>query len=341
MLRLHGHELPVRTLQRSLAERRLHHAYLFAGPAHLGKTTLALQFTQALNCEADPPPCGDCNSCARIASALHADVQRISVDPAAAEGPRTVIGIESIRDLISSAYLRPYEGRSRVFIIHDADRMSHDAANALLKVLEEPPPNVFILLLSDNPEAILPTVRSRCQTLEFSPLQIDEVAGILRAEESVPDDQAEALARLSRGCLGWAIAASRDNTLYAVVHQRLERIADIAEAGLEARFSYADDLARRFQRDRSAAREELYAWLRWMRDILLIQHGQTASIVNLSWRSTLERQAAALSPAQVVRWTRNIEQTIERLDRNANPRLALEALMIESPRLSQPAQSPG
>ncbi len=332
MLRIHGNGLVVRTLERSLAEGRLHHAYLFAGPAHLGKTTLALQFAQALNCAEAAPPCGACNACARVASGLHADVRQISVDPEAAEGPRTVIGIEAVRDLISSAHLRPYEGRTRVFIIHGADRLSQDAANALLKVLEEPPPDVVILLTSDNADTILPTIRSRCQTLEFSPLPVDEVARILREEEGVSAEQSEVLARLSRGRLGWAVGASRDDTLYAVVHQRLERIADVAEAGVESRFGYADELARRFQRDRAAGREELYLWLQWMRDLLLMQHGKGERIVNLSWRATLERQAASLTPAQVVRWAHDIMQTIERLDRNANPRLALEALMLEAPR---------
>ena len=332
MLRLHGQELAVRALERSLAEGRLRHAYLFAGPAHLGKTTLALQLAQALNCTDPAPPCGACGPCARVASGVHADVQQISVDPEATEGPRTVIGIESVRDLIGSAHLRPYEGRTRVFVIHGADRMSQDAANALLKVLEEPPPDVAILLVSDNPSAILPTVRSRCQTLDFSPLPVDEVARILRDEEGAPAEHAEVLARLSRGCVGWAIGAARDDTQFAAVHQRLERIADAAEGGLEARFGYADDLARRFQRDRAAGREELQLWLRWVRDLLLVQHGQTDRIVNLSWRETLERQAAALTPAQVVRWAHEIMQTIERLERNANPRLALEALMLETPR---------
>ena len=334
MLRLHGQELAVRTLERSLAGGRLHHAYLFAGPAHLGKTTLAVQFAQALNCTGETPPCGACGPCSRVLSGAHADVQQISVDPDATEGPRTIIGIEAVRDLIGSAHLRPYEGRTRVFIILSADRMSAEASNALLKVLEEPPPDVVIVLVSDNADAILPTVRSRCQTLEFRPLPVDEVARILRDEEGVGAEQAEVLARLSRGCVGWAIGASRDDALYAAVHQRLERIADVVGGGLETRFAYSDDVARRFQRDRALGREDLYLWLRWLRDILLIQHGQGDRIVNLSWRDTLEKQAAALTPSDAVRWTHGVTRTIELLDRNANPRLALEAMMLEAPKLA-------
>ena len=183
-------------------------------------------------------------------------MQRVGVDPEAAEGPRTAIGIGAVREIIGAAHLRPYEGRTRVWIIETADRMSVDAANALLKLLEEPPPDVVLILLSDNPEGVLPTVRSRCQALEFRPLPVEAVSRILREEEGVGPEQAEVLARLSRGCLGWAIEAGRNDALHAAVHQRLERIADVIDGGLEARFAYCAELARRFQRDRGAGREE-------------------------------------------------------------------------------------
>jgi DNA polymerase-3 subunit delta' len=137
---IQGHEAAVRTFQNALSGDRLHHAYLLTGPAHVGKLTLAMQVAQAVNCLGpEGPPCGVCNACTRIAAGLHADVRIIAVDPEAAEGPRTAIGIEAVRDLIASAHLRPYEGRTRVFIINEADRMTHDAANALLKVPRRAP----------------------------------------------------------------------------------------------------------------------------------------------------------------------------------------------------------
>ena len=122
--------------------------------------------------------------------------------------------------------------------------------------------------------------------------------------------------------------ASADPAVLAAVHQRLERIAGVIEGGLEARFAYADELARRFQRDRAAGREELFLWMRWLRDVLLIQQDQAARIVNLSWRDTLERQAAAITSEQLIRWLHALTDTVGALDRNANPRLALEALML-------------
>ncbi|MDE2836695.1 MAG: DNA polymerase III subunit delta' [Chloroflexota bacterium] len=328
MLSLHGQQLPVRTLERSLSEGRLHHAYLFIGPAHLGKTTLAVQFAQALNCDADAPPCGACSGCTRIAEGNHADVRLISLGEEAGS-----IGIGAVREIINSAHLRPYEGRTRVFIIAEADLLTRDAANALLKVLEEPPDDVVLILVGNSLDNLLPTVRSRCQTLHFHPLSVSEVAHILQEERGVSPQHAEVLARLSRGCIGWALAATGDDTMYASVHQRIEQIVDAIDGGLEERFAYAGELARRLDRDRGAGREELLLWLRWLRDIMLVQQGNAAGITNLSWREVLEGQAAALQPADVVRWTHNVNRTIEALERNANVRLALDVFMLEAPLL--------
>lgn len=332
MFNLQGHGAAVRTLENALSGDRLHHAYLLTGPAHVGKLTLAMQVAQAVNCtRPEAAPCGECEACTRIAADLHADVRVIAVDPEDEEGPRTAIGIRSVRDLINSAHLKPFEGRTRVFIIDEADRMTHDAANALLKVLEEPPPNNLMLLLSSDAEGVLPTIQSRCQQLEMRPLPVAQVAEFLVAHHGVRGEQADIIARLSRGCLGWAIEAARESATLAGVHQRLERIADVVEDGLEKRFGYADELARRFQRDRATGREELYLWLRWLRDILLIQQGQDGAIVNVSWRDTLARQAGALTPADAVRWLHLVFESINVLDRNANPKLALEVMLLEAP----------
>ena len=341
MLNVHGQEMAVRSLEAGLKSGRLHHAYLLSGPAHVGKTTLATQLAQAVNCTGGDPPCGTCGPCERVGSGAHADVSFIRVDPEAAEGARTLISIDAVRDLISSAHLRPYEGRTRVYIIEGADRLSADGANALLKVLEEPPPDVLLLLLTDYLDGVLPTIRSRCQLMELRPLPLAQVAAVLRDEHGVGDEQAEALARLSRGCLGWAIEASRDPSVLAAVQQRLERITDVIEGGLEARFAYADELARRLQADRAAGREELFLWMRWLRDVLLTQQDQGKQIVNLSWRDTLTRHASALTSAQVTRWLHALTETVEARERNANPRLALEALMLDAPAVGAPSPSGG
>jgi DNA polymerase-3 subunit delta' len=332
VLRLHGHESAVQTFESAFRNDRLHHAYLITGPAHVGKLLFATQIAQTLNClSPGDEPCGTCQACMRIAAETHADVRIIRVNPEATEGPKTAIGIDTVRELIASAHLRPYEGRTRVFIFDGADMMTNDAANSLLKTLEEPPPDVHLLLLASSEDSVLGTIQSRCQHIELHPLPIPQVIEILQAGHGMNAERADIVARLSRGCLGWAIEAAHDPALLAGVHQSLERIAEVVEEGLEDRLGYAEQLARRFQRDRAAGREELFLWLRWLRDVLLIQQHQIDTIVIVSWRDTIQRHASALTPADTVRWLHLVTESIQAMDRNANPRLTLDVMMLEAP----------
>ena len=331
MFRIHGHGPTVNLLERSLKEGRLHHAYLLVGPDHVGKTTLATQLAQAVNCTGESPPCGECESCQRITQGYHADVVVLGVNAGQEDESRKSIRIDTIRELQHSASLRPYEGRKRVYIIQEAERMSQEAANALLKTLEEPPPDVLLIALTADIDSLLPTVISRCMQLDLRPLAISEVTQLLQDEYNVAAAKAEEFARLSRGGVGWAIPAVQDPEPAAALHQRLERIANVSEGDLDHRFSYADDLARRFPRDRAAVREELYLWLRWWRDILLILQRQPDQVVHVTWLETLERLASSVSPAEVVAWAHVITDTLDALDQNANTRLALEVMMLEIP----------
>lgn len=331
MLRIHGHEFTVRLLEDSLRQGRFHHAYLLSGPAHVGKTTLAVQLAQALNCREDEPPCGVCASCRRIADGHHADLRTISLVSDDGTEARTLIGIETIRDLQRAAYMRPYEGTHRVFIIQEADRLSAEAANALLKVLEEPPPDLLWVLLTSDLEAVLPTIASRCQAMELRPLSVGQTAQVLQSSHQLSEEDAERIARLSRGCVGWALQAAEEPALLARLHQQLERLVDVSNGGLEGRFAYAADLAQRFQRDRAQGREQLHLWLRWWRDVLLVQQDRQAQVVHQEWREALEGHARTLSQAQTVKWIDLLYQTLDALEHNANPRLALEAMMLELP----------
>ena len=334
MFRVHGHELAVRSLSDGLRRGRLHHAYLLAGSRHVGKTTLAVQLAQAVNCTGDDPPCGGCSACHRIALGTHADIRTIGLEVGDEDAARAGIGIDSVRALQSAAYLKPYEGKAHVFIVQDAGRLSVEAANALLKLLEEPPPEVLLVLLTTNVELVLQTIVSRCQLMELRPLPLAQVAHLLQREYDVPNDRAWEIARLSRGCVGWAIDASQGAGPLATLHQQMERIAKVTEARLDERFVYAEELARRFFRDRGDGRQELASWLQWWRDVLLVQSGLTTELVHESWRGTIEAHAQRTSPPQTLAWLKRLYQTMEALDQNANPRLALEALMLDLPMAS-------
>ena len=194
-----GHEEAVALLSRSLEKDMLAHAYLFVGPQQVGKTTLAVNLAQAVNClEAQSErPCGECIQCRRIAAGQHPDVQVIDLE-ANQDGSATrrEIGIDQVREVQHSATLKPYEGKYRVFIFQEAASLSQEASNALLKLLEEPPESVLFILLTSDVESIFPTIISRCQWVGLNYLPLSVIARELQQALSIPPQEAMDLARL-------------------------------------------------------------------------------------------------------------------------------------------------
>lgn len=333
MWKIVGHDHAITELKSSLKAGRLSHAYLFSGPRHTGKATLAMNLAQALNCVlTSDTPCDDCSQCRRIASGYHTDVEIISPSQSTAKEPlRKLVGIDSIRAIESRAYLEPYEGSYRVFIFADAESMSTEAANALLKTLEEPPPRCIFLLLTSQYERILPTIISRCRSVELSPLPLTKVLGYIADNYSVQQAQADKIARLSQGCLGWAILALANPNILEQRRSELERIINLIDASIEQRFNAASDLASLFSRDNMEAQGVLGVWLSWWRDLLMVSEGAEESVYNLDYIEVLRDHAQRYSPRQIASFTGSILSTLNTLDHNVSARLSLEVLMLSMP----------
>ncbi len=329
-----GQTRAVSLLQRSLEREAVAHAYLLIGPAHVGKMTLALNLAMALNCEASEPPCGVCDSCQKIALAKHADVQIIGLtrDGNSAEKPQVEISIDQIRQMQHSASLPPFEGRYKVFIIDGAELLSHEAANCLLKTLEEPVGKVIFILLTTNERLLPATVISRCQRLELPPLAATEVEATLNSHWGVEPPRAKLLARLCHGCLGWALSAAHNGGLLEQRAQRMDRLLNVIEADCEERFAYATQLAAQFSQNRGLVQEILDLWLDYWRDLLLIKAGCGDTITNADMLATLVDQARGYSLVQIKSFINSLQAAEEQLRQNANPRLVLEVLMLNIPR---------
>lgn len=327
MWQLTGHSRAARLLQQSLREGQLSHAYLLVGPAHVGKLTLARNLAQAVNCDSQDPPCQECPSCRRIAASKHSDIH--TVDLISVE--KKEIGIRQIADMQNAAHLPPFEGRYKVFIFDRAEMLSHEAANSLLKTLEEPPPKTLIILVTAKESSLLPTIASRCQRVELRPLPLSLITDVLVRDYQVAPDKADLLSRLSGGCLGWALQALRDETVLTDREQRLANFAALCAAGTRDRLAYAAELAALFARGRDRLGEVLAAWLQWWRDMLLIKYENRQWIVNVDQQESLASQADRIEAESIARFMRDIRVTGEQLELNANPRLALEVLMLRMP----------
>lgn len=336
-----GHEQAVERLGLSLKRGHVAHAYLITGPARVGKTTLAGRLAQAVNCSDPDPPCRRCRSCRRIESGTHMDVRVIQLNAAAAEaeegeerprgkGAAKNIGIDQVRALQREAALSPYEGGRKVYLILDAENLSLDAGNSLLKVLEEPPPQVVLILTAADANMLLPTIVSRCQEVRLQPVPVARLAAHLRGQ-GVVVEKAELLARLAGGRPGWAIEAAADDSLLAERAEELDRLLGAVEGGVRERLALAGQLAAEFGRRRQSVGLALELWSTWWRDVLLLQAGAPELIGNRDRLEALSRQAERLSPARTCSYLARIEAARAQLDQNVNPRLVCEALLLEAP----------
>ncbi len=327
-----GQTRAVSLIQNSLDKGALAHAYLFVGPAHVGKMTLALNLAQALNCEADERPCLECASCQKIAAANHADVQVIGLARNEDAAEAKLISIDQIKETQHSANLPPFEGKRKVFIIDNAELLSIEAANCLLKTLEEPADKVTFILLTVNDRLLPTTVVSRCQRLELPPLSIAEESSALIDRWDIGPERARLLAGLSHGCLGWAIAANGDDSLLQQRDQELNRLLDIIKADYEERFAYVAQLAARFNQNRGAVYDILDLWLDYWRDLMLVKLGCHDMITNIDRKDELVEMAGGYRLAQIKSFIESIGSAAEQLRQNVNTRLALEVMMLDIPR---------
>jgi DNA polymerase-3 subunit delta' len=328
MWQVFGQPKAITLLERSIQHGQLSHAHLFVGPPHVGKFTLAVNLAQAVNCESsEDVPCQQCPACLRIAAGKHADVQIVDlISPEAKE-----IGINQIKEIQMSSHLPPFEGKRKVFIIDKAELLSNEAANCLLKTLEEPPPKVHLILLTASESRLLTTILSRCQRVELRPLPASMVREILITSYDISHDRAVLLSTLSGGCLGWALLADSDDTILQHRQQTIAAFADLSSASLQQRFAYAAEMATQFSKSRHRVTEILSSWLQWWHDLLLIKGGNAQSITNIDCKAMLSHQAEGLTIKQIAEFIRHIEAVGQKLEQNVSPRAALEVLMLKMP----------
>ncbi len=333
---------------------RLSHAYLITGPDRVGRKTLALDLAALVNCEPQPDlfgeaPVLDLSSCpagVRIRKGQHADVRVIDratplkedsagsgADGSAPAG-RQNISINHIHDLQRDAALKPFEGKARVFILDGAEELSAAAANALLKTLEEPSADVYIVLIASDADALPETIVSRCQRIRLRTVGTDSITQHLIEQYEADPDEAERLARLSAGRPGWAIAALQDPALLEIYTQTATRILSALAGNLEERFSYANELSGRYRRDRDGVLSELRRWLEWWRDIAVAKAGLNENVVNSDWLAAIQEIAERLTEPQITQGANSVSGTITALEANAIPRLALEVMALDMPAVS-------
>ena len=314
-------------LLRAVESDRVSHAYLLIGENGMGKEEIADAFAKMLLCEKNPlHPCGVCHACVQVDAGTHPDAVHVTH-----EKPNS-IGVDEVRDqLAAEIMIRPFSGKRRIFIVPDAEKMTQQAQNALLKTIEEPPDYAVILLLTESEEALLETVRSRCVKLKFRPVPKEVLTRALMERFGVSRGEAVLAAEFARGVAGRA----KEMVLSVEFRQRCEETLSLL-------FSLPEEGAEKIPGDISKI-EEWYPDLMdfldfvrmYFRDLLLLKSDpRSKNVIFAGNEERLIQASRDLSPERAGKALEETERTVVRLRANVTADLSL-ALLLEAVRMSR------
>lgn len=326
-----GQEQAVNILKKALDSGRLAHSLLFSGPEGTGKRLAALGLAMELNCEAPESgrACGQCSGCRQISKSAHPDVSII-----APEGKALEIKIDAVRGMRREMHLKPVRGRYKIFILDKADRLNSESSNALLKVLEEPPEQSLIILLTAEPYSLLPTIISRCQEIRFQRLSTEDTEKVLEKNPEIPPEKLRLLARLSGGSPGKAVSMLKNGL------ERREEIFDwtfpeekaAPGGGILQILTSGGDKAGLSARDTGQKRENLAVFfemlLSWYRDALMVSAGG-GDLVNEDFAERIKKHAFSMEPGAAAEAMKTLLAAKEQITLFANPKLVFEAAMTD------------
>ncbi len=318
---IYGHERQTAILKKTMAQKRVGHAYLFSGINAIGKRTLAGEFAKALNCEkADTlqDSCGQCPSCMKIQHASHADLIFVK-----AEGQ--FIRIDAVREIQERMKFRPLEGRWRTVIIDEADKMNDHAANALLKTLEEPSASNILMLISSRPYSMLATIISRCRHMRFNPLPVTAVARYLIEQKGMDQQKSAMLAGLSGGSIGRALELDAED----ISALRVEIMQLLLNAKKEDPISLLN-LASNLGQDKKKIKQGLDIISSCFRDALIFKETRrNEMLINADKSSFINVLAGNLSGSQILQNISLISKAWETIEQNVNKTLTLETMAFK------------
>lgn len=313
-----GQEQIVEKLKKDLKNNKIAHAYLFEGAKGLGKKNMALELASALVCHGNNKrPCRKCSSCIRVAGGNYPDIKIIEEDG--------IIGIDEIRALIKEMQLKPYEGKRKVYIICDADKMNIQAQNALLKTLEEPPLYAVLILLTAKGESLLPTIISRCQVIKLYPVNLGIIKRYLIENKKIDEEQAHMPAVFSGGIVGRAVELLDNPDFY----YRREEVIKICNKLLTPNLFNILEQITFFEEQRLHIEEIFDLMISWYRDLFIYNETKNMEfITNIDKKEEIIFQATKIDLAKIRDVIFIIEKARNNLSSNVQFHLNIEVMLL-------------
>ena len=316
-----GHEEVIRHLQNAVEKEQVSHSYIFAGEKGSGKKLLAKLFAMTLQCEEHKKePCMHCSSCRKAMSRNHPDIIYVDhVKP-------TSIGIEEIREqLVSDVEIKPYTGPYKIYIVDEAEKMTIQAQNALLKTIEEPPAYAVILLLANNNTGLLPTITSRCVTLNFKPVRDEVIRKYLMEELQIPDYRADICAAFSQGNVGKAKRLALSDSFGEMLEHALHMVKYISEMEPS---DLVEDL-KKINTYKMDIQDYLDLLTVWYRDVLMFKVTKDMNLLIFKDEyKMINETGEKVDYAGLEAILAAIDTARTRLNANVNMELAMELLLL-------------
>jgi DNA polymerase III subunit delta' len=316
---LAGHENILASLEQAVLQGHPAHAYLFTGRDGIGKKLAAMLFAAMVNCPEFPRDAeASCSVCRRILGRKHPDV--IVESPA-----RGMIRIDQVRDIQRFCQYAPIEGQHRVVVMDDAHALNRAAQNALLKTLEEPPSRRILILVTSKPFVLLPTVRSRCRRVRFSPLAPSVLASLLE-QQGIAPEKASVLAAMSGGSASRALEMNTSNFLN-LREKVLAVLTDSGKIGIRERLELAAEIAT----DRSTVRDAIDIALSGIRDLLSVRAGnESLEFINIDLLDRIVSEAQHLTSEELLSMYEEFSKASEltEADFNVNKNLVMDVLLL-------------
>lgn len=316
-----GHEQIKEHMQAAIRDKKPFHAYLFQGEEGVGKEALARTFAAGLQCQSESAdkPCKECVSCRQMESGNQPDVIWVTREKAS-------LGVDEIREqLCNTMDIKPFSSPYKIYLVPEAEKMTEAAQNALLKTIEEPPEYGIVILMTSNISALLPTIQSRCLTMEFRPLSTVVVESYVKEHCQVPDYQARASAAFAQGNLGKAMRYAKSEDFIERKDHIISLLRHVEQMDLSEMLAVIKDLGTR----KDEVRDYIDLMVLWYRDVLLFK--ATKDINQLLFQdeaSYISREASRRSYEKIEEILQAFEKAKVRLRANVNFDITMELMLL-------------